>query len=66
VTVPGAGQIALAGFVQSSWTEAEVLFVRSSTEVSKGDVTELRDSVEEIRMRWESMSMVSVFKRVRI
>ena len=46
-----------------------MLFVRGETLVvgeSREGEEELVVSVEEIRMRWESMSMVNVFKRVRM
>jgi hypothetical protein len=73
--VKGWGRIALSGYSNASWTEAEVRFLRSETKV-KGrragggaeDEEEERtlETVEEIHLKWKEMTKVGCFKRVRI
>ena len=72
--VPGVGRIALSGFVQPSWTESTLTFIRSSHEVSQDDRRKgeegveprMIDSCEEIRLRWPQLGKVGNFRRVRL
>lgn len=48
------GRVALQGYVQSRWSIAESLFIR----------TEGTGAVDEIRLRWLELGKVAVFKRV--
>ena len=71
--VPGVGRIALSGFVQPSWTDSTLTFIRSTHEVVEedggegngGDGVRLVDSCEEIRLRWPQLGKVGNFRRVR-
>ena len=74
---PGAGRVALPGYVNPGWTSAIVTFIRSTTwlkritqkeDGSGEEIREERDveTVEEIRVRWQELGKVSVFRRVRV
>ena len=67
--VPGVGRIALSGFVQPSWTESTLTFIRSSHEVAgegeEGEEAKMVDCCEEIRLRWPQLGKVGNFRRVR-
>lgn len=75
--MPGAGRVALAGYVNPGWTSAVVTFIRSKTTVDRigekedGSGEEVREekeleTVEEIRVRWQELGKVGVFRRVRV
>lgn len=76
-SVPGAGRVALSGYVNPGWTSAVITFIRSITTVDRvrekedGSGEEVREekkleTVEEIRVRWQELGKVGVFKRVRV
>ncbi|KAM0793324.1 hypothetical protein ACM66B_000782 [Microbotryomycetes sp. NB124-2] len=77
VTHPGAGRVALSGYVNPDWTRAQFVFIKSvhtfDAEGGDGatDLKQLRDRrerhvVDEIRVRWPELGKVACFRRVRI
>lgn len=74
-TLEGARHVALSGFIQPSWTPAQIVLIRSEEEVRRvvqgthgEDVEEVRvvEGVEEIRLRWKELGTMGCFRRVRI
>lgn len=59
----GQGQIALTGFMNSSYVPVFVQLVRSTVSLSSAEPVA---SVEEIRLMWHELGKVTTFKRVRV